>query len=88
MDTKINITNQDGSVIEAELLRVFKNLEGTKRYVIYTLNEVDNNSLLKIYVGEMKEENGAINLVKIETDDEWNNIKILLRELIAGGNNE
>lgn len=88
MDTNIKITNPDGTITDAELLRVFKNLENTKRYVIYTLNEVDNNNLLKIYVGEMKEENGSINLVKIETDDEWNKIKELLRELIAGGNNE
>ena len=86
MDNKINVKKETGEVVQADLITSFEITDFGRKYAIFTYNELDPNGLVKLYVSQIIEENGNYNLKKIETDDEWNRIKTIMREIITGGN--
>ena len=86
MPDKINVVNENGEKVEAELIAAFEIPDFTRKYVIYTFNELDPNGLKKLNVSQLVEENGNYTLKSVETDDEWSRIKNIMREIITGGN--
>ena len=52
-----------------------------KEYIIYTKNETDDKGLVTVYVSSVDRSSGETKLYGINDEEEWNNIKDVLREL-------
>ena len=74
------IINEDGIRVDARVLSKFK-LANDKNYVTYTQDEVNPDGMIKIYVTGMSFDNGIYSYREIETDEEWNDIKTILKTL-------
>ena len=58
MDDKkrtIIVLDESGNEKEAEILSAFSIKKYNKNYILYTLNEVDENEMVKIYASELIE---------------------------------
>ena len=53
-----------------------------KKYLIYTLNEKDETGYVKLYVSKVVEQNGTIFANGITDEDEWTEIKDLIKTII------
>ena len=84
MPDKMEITNEKGEKVQAEVIAAFKLPDYGRNYVIYSYGELDPNGLSKLYVSQLTEEADAYKFAKIETDDEWTSIKNTMREIITG----
>ena len=86
MPEKIMVARETGEIGEAELLSFFDLEETGGKYIIYTFNETDANGLVKLHVGRVREENSTYIVSKIEDDNEWNQVKTAMKQMITGGN--
>ena len=77
----LTITKADGSIEQVEEVISFEFIDTKKQYVVYTKNEFDENGNKTIYVTRVVKEEDGNKFVGIETDEEWNKIKEVLREL-------
>ena len=77
----MKIVSDDGSSEEVEVVFAFEFKDNTKEYVIYTKNERDEDNNITIYVSNVDRSNGETKLLGVETEEEWNRIKDVLREL-------
>ena len=66
---------------EAEVLSAFSIKKYNKNYILYTLNEVDENSMVKIYASELIEKDNMYSLGAIESDEEWAAVKEVMKEV-------
>ena len=80
MDNKIYILDESGMRLDARILSKFK-LENDNKYIVYTLDEINAEGMIKIYVSGLVEDNGSYSYKEISTDEEWNNIKGILKTL-------
>lgn len=81
----INVKQKDGTTKQAEPLAMFKLNSTNKKYMIYTYKEVDANDLITLNVAELvSSENGHI-LDNVQTDEEWTEIKKVIKTLINRG---
>lgn len=81
----ITVTQRDGTTKQAEPLATFKLKSNNKNYMIYTYNEVDANDLITLNVSEIvTSENGNV-LEAVQTDEEWAEIKSVIKILINRG---
>lgn len=53
-----------------------------QRYLIYTLNEKDESGYVKLYVSKITEQNGTIFANGIVNEEEWTQIKDLIKVII------
>lgn len=74
------IINEEGVREEAQILAKYK-LSNEKNYITYTYNEINENQMIKIYSTGIEEENGNYSYREIETTDEWNEIKTVMKDL-------
>lgn len=85
MDKKklVTIVYDDGTVEEVEMIIAFEIRDTKKEYMIYTKNERDENDNVTIYVGTIEREDGSdtVQLKGIETEEEWIQIKFILKNL-------
>ncbi len=81
MGNNITLKRQNGESITAELISYFKVVDKNKRYVFYTLNEVVENGLVKMYVAEVADE-GAV--LQNMTDEEWASLKAIMKSMLKG----
>lgn len=79
-DKLIYIINEDGIRNEATLLSKFK-LANENDYIVYSLNEINSEGMVKIYVTGLISDNGIYSSREITTDEEWNNLKSILKTL-------
>lgn len=87
MEKKImSIIMEDGSVDTVELLLSFEFNDNKKEYAVYTKNETDENGNITIYVSSVNRSGDTPKLGAVESDEEWNRIKDVLRELSKGEN--
>ncbi len=86
MDNKIIVSPEGGQPFEAELVMAFEIIETGNKYVVYTLNEKLENDLVKLYVAGLTNENGKEVAKSIDSEEEWNKIKEIMKEVISGGN--
>ena len=79
-DKLIYIINEDGIRKEATILSKFR-LANQNDYIVYSLNELNEEGMVKIYVTGLVTENGNYSSREITTDEEWNNLKSILKTL-------
>lgn len=80
----ISIVDENGAIDEAEELLRLELSEFNKKYIIYTKNETDDNNNVTIYISELYKENensADVELRAIETDQEWDKLKEILKEI-------
>lgn len=73
------IINEEGIREEAQILAKYKT--ANNNYITYTYGEINDNQMIKIYSTGIVEENGNYSYKEIETTDEWNEIKEVMKEL-------
>ena len=79
---KITVITKDGEERTGEIL-LNVTLESTgKNYVLYTFHEVDDKDLETIYASTIEEKDGKEVLADIATEDEWTEIKKIMKETI------
>lgn len=74
------VINEDGMREDARALSKFK-LSNNQDYLTYTYDEINDDGMIKIYVTGIVSDNGNYSYKEITTDDEWNNIKTILKTL-------
>lgn len=77
----MKIVSDDGLSEEAEVVFAFEFKDNKKEYVIYTKNERDEDNNITVYVSNVDRSNGETRLLGVESEEEWNRIKDVLREL-------
>lgn len=73
------IINEEGIREEAQILAKYK--ISNNNYITYTYGEINDNQMIKIYSTGIVEDNGNYSYREIETNDEWNEIKEVMKEL-------
>lgn len=84
MENKVktmSIVTESGAIEEVEVILAFEFKDTKKEYVVYTKNEKDDNGNITVYVSNVDRSDTNPKLVGISTDEEWNKIKDVLREL-------
>lgn len=84
MDNKkktIVVLDDSGNEKEAEVLSAFTLNKFKKDYILYTLNEVDENEMVKIYASELIKKDDMYSLGPIESDDEWAAVKDVMKDI-------
>ena len=80
--TKISVIAPTGEKVEAELVRFFEAYG--KKYLVYTLNEKDEQGYVKLYVARIDNDaDGDSSGEFIEYNDEWNNVKTEFKKIIT-----
>lgn len=81
-DKKIlTIIKEDGTKEEVELIVCFEFNDTKKEYAVYTRNETDENGNIMIYVSRIDRSEDTPKMGAIDSEEEWNRIKDVLREL-------
>lgn len=75
------VLDEQGNEKEAEVLSAFTVKKYNKNYILYTLNEVDENEMVKIYASELIEKDNMYSLGAIESDEEWAAVKEVMKEV-------
>ena len=84
MDNKkrtIVVIDESGNEKEAEILSAFTIKKFNKTYILYTLNEVDENEMVKIYASELIEKDNMYSLGAISSDEEWASVKEVMKDI-------
>lgn len=84
MDTKVKLQRVNGEIIEADIISYFELQNTGKRYVFYTLNEIVENDLVKMYVSEV---GNANMLAQTMTDEDWTTLKSIMKSILTGHEN-
>lgn len=74
-------TNEE---LEVEVVLQFKIKEFDKEYIVFTRNERDGAGNILLYSATLMNNNGVRKTTKIETEEEWNIIKELIRKIAKG----
>lgn len=82
---KIVVLDQNGMEKEAELLSSFKLPDTGKTYLLYTLNEKDENDMQRIYASILVDRDGMYSLETIENEDEWRMVKEIMKKMAQQG---
>ena len=79
-DKLFYIINEDGVREEATILAKFR-LANENDYIVYSLNEINEEGMIKIYVTGLVSEGDSYSSREITTDEEWDNLKSILKSL-------
>lgn len=82
MNNKVELKRVNGEVLNAELISFFELVNTGKKYIFFTLNEITDNDLVKMYASEI----GNETLTDEMTDEEWNNLKNVMKNILTGKN--
>lgn len=74
MDKKVLITNSQGQQIQADVVIAFKLKNNNQKYIVYTFNEKDNDSI-KTYVSRIREEENGVYFDSITDEEEWKMVR-------------
>lgn len=83
----IEIKVPSGEIVSVELISYFEIVNSSKKYLFYTKNETVENNLIKMYVAEVIAEGSVLNIAEKMTDEEWTNLKTIMKSILTGGNN-
>ena len=84
----IIVLTEDGTEKEAEVLTVFNMKSTGKDYILYTLNESDENDMVRIYASILIEKDGTYSFDVIESDEEWAQVKDVMKQMAKAGQEE
>ncbi len=73
----INVMDERGFSFQIDLVRFFRANESN--YLMYTLNEVDENGYVKLYAAKMIDEGS---FARIEEENEWTLVKDLIKSIV------
>lgn len=79
---KMLITELDGNEIEVDIVTSFFNKDESKQYVMYTKNEKQGDNTI-VYISIVQKDGEKIYLDEIESDEEWANVKDIIRDMIS-----
>lgn len=79
------IINEEGIREEAQALAKYK-LSNGNDYITYTYGEINDNQMIKIYSTGITYENGIYSYKEILTNDEWTEIKNVMKDLARDPN--
>lgn len=79
MENKIQVINEQGKKIEADVLLQYTIDE--KEIVLYTFHELDEQGMETIHASRLIKENDGYKLERI-TDEDWMQVKEVMREII------
>ena len=74
------VKDSKGNEIEYEILFTFESEDTNKSYIVYTDNETDKDGMIKTYASSYTENDGVLNLTKIEDEKEWNVVEKILEQ--------
>ena len=77
----IVVIDESGNEKEAEILRAFTIKKYNKDYILYTLNEIDENEMIKIYASEFIKKDNMYSLGAISSDEEWVAVKEVMKNI-------
>ncbi len=63
--------NENGDIIDCDVLFTFKNTATNKCYIVYTENTEDENGDTEVYAAIFDPDDKTLQLHPIETDEEW-----------------
>ena len=81
MNNKLLVINEQGKEVEAEILLYYKSKKNSKDYILYTYHELDDQSMETIHASVLVKAEEGFKLEKI-SDDEWLEVKDIMREII------
>ena len=76
--------DEDDPKVEYETILTFFNKERGRNYIIYTDNTTDEMGNLNTYASIYDPQNADLELLPIETEEEWNNIENMLNQFYGG----
>ena len=79
------VINEEGIREEARILAKYK-LSNKENYITYTYDEVNDNNMIKIYSTGITVDNGIYSYKEIESDDEWTEIKEVMKSIARDEN--
>ena len=82
---KFILVDETGTKKDAERLSLFKLKDNEKIYIVYTLNEIDENDMIKLYVAILNDTDGVYSLQNIEEDSEWTTVNDAMRKIAKDG---
>lgn len=77
---KISAMNQNNQPLEIEVIRYFK--VDDKKYLIFTLQEKDEQDYIKVYVSKILGLNGTLAAYDIIDETEWASVRELVKKII------
>lgn len=80
----INILNANNESINAEVIRYFS--VENNNYLIYSLNEVDEQQYIKLYITKISNETGINMGVSVADEVEWESVKDAIKMIIKSNN--
>ena len=81
----ITLINANNEPINARIIRYFE--LNKSNYLIYSLNEIDEQNYLKLYAVKVEHQNGSLLSSNITNDADWSAIKELIKVIIRGNKN-
>ena len=82
MDKKVLISNARGEQIQADVIMAFKIKNNNQKYIVYTFNEKNNNSI-KTYVSKIREDENGTYFDSITDEEEWKMVReAIMNEVI------
>jgi len=83
--TMFYVINEEGVREDARILAKYK-LSNNNDYITYTYDEVNDNNMIKIYTTGIVVDNGNYSYKEIQTDEEWNEIKDVMKTIARDEN--
>lgn len=90
-DMTFKVSNENGDIVECEILFTFQNTKTEKDYIVYTDHTTDQDGKLRVFAAIYDPKKPEGRLEPIETDEEWGIIQHLLenaKQELLGENNE
>lgn len=78
------VLKKENSEETVDVVLKFKIKEFSKEYIIYTKNEKDAEGNILLYSATLVNETDGFKTTNIETEEEWNIIKELIRKIARG----
>ena len=82
---KINVIDDKGAEKIATIITSFR--LASKKYIIYTFFEEDVTGSIRIYISELRIKQNSYSFNNIISDDEWENVKRIMKEFAKGVSN-
>lgn len=77
-DMTFRVSNENGDIIECEILFTFQNTKTEKDYIVYTDHTKDEDGNLRVFAAIYDPNKPEGRLEPIETEEEWGIIQHLL----------
>jgi len=79
---KLSLFNVDNMLVDVDVIRYFR--LNNNEYLIYSLNEVDEQSYVKLYAVKINRDGDFITGSNIVDENEWNAVKEKIKTIIIG----